>query len=68
MLDYSFDSSEPGDKTGNYVDNLVLFRELVCSLPQRAAHDKNRLPQTQTTNEQPSSSPPDTTPACRAPS
>ena len=37
VLDYSFDSSEPGDKTGNYADNHKLFKELVspphpCSL------------------------------------
>ena len=28
VLDYSFDSSEPSDRTGNYADNLVLFQEL----------------------------------------
>ena len=28
VLDYSFDSSEPSDRTGKYADNLVLFQEL----------------------------------------
>eukprot|EP00282_Hemiselmis_andersenii_P043519 CAMPEP_0172061964 /NCGR_PEP_ID=MMETSP1043-20130122/8778_1 /TAXON_ID=464988 /ORGANISM="Hemiselmis andersenii, Strain CCMP441" /LENGTH=233 /DNA_ID=CAMNT_0012721831 /DNA_START=223 /DNA_END=920 /DNA_ORIENTATION=+ len=36
VLDYSFDSSEPGDKTGSYADNMVVFTQIGSLLIKNA--------------------------------
>eukprot|EP00283_Hemiselmis_rufescens_P024033 CAMPEP_0173446804 /NCGR_PEP_ID=MMETSP1357-20121228/37360_1 /TAXON_ID=77926 /ORGANISM="Hemiselmis rufescens, Strain PCC563" /LENGTH=263 /DNA_ID=CAMNT_0014413137 /DNA_START=159 /DNA_END=947 /DNA_ORIENTATION=- len=36
VLDYSFDSSEPSDKTGSYADNMVVFNQIGSLLIKNA--------------------------------
>ncbi len=31
VLDYSFDSSDPADKSGSYADNAAVFKQVVCA-------------------------------------